>query len=127
MVRARRRLRAVPDEAINAELAPDEPTGEAWLRALAAGDEAARLPEPLRALIAAAGREGRLEAEIGALRLVIERLLAEVGDADRLATLLPRLTNAIVRAQQAQRALGGEADDELAELIRRAMAQAATE
>jgi hypothetical protein len=119
-----RRLRAVHGKA-----APDEATGqtatpadEAWQRALATGDRAALLPEALRAIVAEAGRDGRLGTEIGALRVVVERLLLEIPDVERLATLLPRLTNAIVRALQTQRTLGGEEDDELAEVLKQVLA-----
>jgi hypothetical protein len=85
------------------------------------GDRSALLSPAVRDVIAEAGRDGRLTAEIGALRVVAERLIAEVGDATQLATLLPRLVNAIVRAMQAQRALGGADDDEFIRLIDRAL------
>ena len=102
------------------------PESGAWQRAIETGDRSALLPQAVRELIAEAGKEGRLTTEIGALRVVAERLLAEVGDAAQLATLLPRLVNAIVRAMQAQRALGGEEDDELVQLVNRALALANT-
>lgn len=103
----------------------EEGTGTAaWRRALATGDRAALLPETLRALVAEAGREERLGAEIGALRLAAERLLADVPDAAQLAKLLPPVVNAIVRALQAQRALGHDDDDAFAQLMRRALALA---
>lgn len=85
------------------------------------------LTAEVREQIAEAGRDGRLVNEIGALRVVMERLLAEGIDAARLATLLPRLVNAIVRAMQVQRALGGAEDDEFARLIARALAEAVGE
>ncbi len=129
MGRNGRRLRAVHEERSQDDPADEAmsatsptPIDEAWQRALATGDRAALLPEALRAIIAEAGRDSRLDTEIGALRVVVERLLLEVPDAERLATLLPRLTNAIVRALQTQRALGGEEDDELAELVKRVLA-----
>ena len=126
MHRDRRQLRAVregtaQDEA-TAGAATAPPADEAWQRALATGDRAALLPEALRAIVAEAGRDARLGTEIGALRVALERLLLEVSDAERLTTLLPRLTNAIVRALQTQRALGGEEDDELAEVLKRVLA-----
>lgn len=127
MDRNGRRLRAVReeearDEATNEGAAEPSPTDTAWQRALATGDRAALLPEALRAIVAEAGRDGRLGTEIGALRVAMERLLLEVPDAERLATLLPRLINAIVRALHTQRALGGEEDDEMAELVKRVLA-----
>lgn len=122
MGRDRRQLRAVCEGTAQDEAAAATPTDEAWQRALATGDRAALLPEALRAIVAEAGRDSRLGTEIGALRVVVERLLLEVPDAERLATLLPRLTNAIVRALHTQRALGGEEDDEMAELVKRVLA-----
>ena len=77
---------------------------EAWQRALETGDREALSPGPLRA--------------------VAERLLAEVPDAERLATLLPPVINAIVRALQAQRALGGGDDDELSQMVKRVLERA---
>jgi hypothetical protein len=97
---------------------------EAWRRALETGDREALSPGPLRALVAELGRENRLGAEIGALRAVAERLLAEVPDAERLATLLPPVINAIVRALQTQRALGGGDDDELSQMVKRVLERA---
>ena len=127
MDRNGRRLRAAREEETREEAANEGaaealPTDAAWQRALATGDRAALLPEALRAIVAEAGRDGRLGTEIGALRVALERLLLEVPDAERLATLLPRLTNAIVRALHTQRALGGEEDDEMAELVKRVLA-----
>ena len=127
MDRNGRRLRAAREEEAREEAANEGaaealPTDAAWQRALATGDRAALLPEALRAIVAEAGRDGRLGTEIGALRVALERLLLEVPDAERLATLLPRLTNAIVRALHTQRALGGEEDDEMAELVKRVLA-----
>ena len=107
---------AVPKEGL--------PDSGAWQRAMETGDRSALLTTAMREVIAEAGRDGRLTTEIGVLRVVAERLLAEVGDAAQLATLLPRLVNAIVRAILAQRALGGEEDDEFARLIDRALALA---
>ena len=97
---------------------------EAWQRTLATGDREALSPGPLRALVAELGRENRLGAEIGALRAVAERLLAEVPDAERLATLLPPVINAIVRALQAQRSLGGGDDNELSQMVKRVLERA---
>jgi hypothetical protein len=118
MGRAVRRLQPVEtaDEAAVAH--------EAGQRALATGDREALSPGPLRALVEDLGRENRLGAEIGALRAVAERLLAEVPDAGRLATLLPPVINAIVRALQAQRSLGGGDDDELARMVKRVLERA---
>ena len=119
MGRVGRRLRAA-DTVSGEEVAGDS----AWERAIESGDRSALLSPSVREVIAEAGRDGRLTAEIGALRVVAERLLADVGDAAQLAALLPRLVNAIVRAMQVQRALGGEDEDEFVQLVNRALALA---
>lgn len=106
---------------VQAEGEANVATHESWQRALESGDREALSPGPLRALIKELGREHRLGAEIGALRAVVERLLAEVPDAERLATLLPPVINAIVRALQAQRSLSGGDDDELSQMVKRVL------
>lgn len=123
MGRAARPLRAVPMADGPVATGEGGPAGsERWERMLATGDRAALLPGTLRAIIAEAGRDGRLQDEIGRLRVAADRLLAEVTDAARLAALLPPVVNAIVRAIQAQRALGGDDDEELVRLIERVLA-----
>jgi hypothetical protein len=52
------------------------------------------------------GRES-LDQEIESLRLVLARLLAEEADPARLATSIPRVVDAVVRAIRAQRTLNG--------------------
>ncbi len=54
-----------------------------------------------------------LADEIGALRVVLARLLTEEEDATRLATSIPRVVDAVVRAVRAQRAISGEVAESL--------------
>lgn len=83
--------------------------------AIAAGDYDALLdPAHWRLLDAAAAAEpDGFQREIGALRVVMARLLAEEDDPGKLATHLSRLTMTIVRARLAQATLAAGADDPL--------------
>lgn len=81
------------------------------------------LPAELQRLIAEQGREGSLAEEIGALRVVLAQLLATGGaDAAALSQSMPRVVNAIVRAQRAQRLLVGESAGDLNEMMTRILA-----
>ncbi|HEY8602224.1 MAG TPA: hypothetical protein VIL85_27610 [Thermomicrobiales bacterium] len=102
--------------------------------ARAAGDEAEEagsatlqpltLPPELQRLIAEQGREGSLAEEIGALRVVLAQLLATGGaDAAALSQSVPRVVNAIVRAQRTQRLLAGESAGDLNEMMTKILAE----
>ena len=81
------------------------------------------LPPELQRLIAEQGREGSLAEEIGALRVVLAQLLATGGaDAAALSQSVPRVVNAIVRAQRTQRLLAGESAGDLNEMMTRILA-----
>jgi hypothetical protein len=81
------------------------------------------LPPELQQLIAEQGREGSLAEEIGALRVVLAQLLATGGaDAVALSQSVPRVVNAIVRAQRTQRLLAGESAGDLNEMMTRILA-----
>lgn len=67
----------------------------------------ARLEERIAAVLAQAGSAQSLAEEIGALRLVLARVLAEEDDPARLAASIPRIVDTVVRAVRAQRALSG--------------------
>lgn len=56
-------------------------------------------------LLAQPGYEESLAEEIGALRLVLARVLAEEDDPARLAASIPRIVDAVVRAVRTQRTL----------------------
>ena len=92
-------------------------------RRLARGEYRGLLDDHLRTVMKqAAAKQGVLE-EIGALRVVLARLLsAEHEDPLRLAHGVARVAGTAVRAVAAQRALEGEPDDEfqaaLAHLVR---------
>jgi hypothetical protein len=71
----------------------------------------------IASVIERAGSEGSLNDEIGALRLVLARVLAEEEDPVRLATSIPRIVDAVVRAVRAQRTLSGTMAEDLTEAL----------
>ncbi len=58
-----------------------------------------------------------LSEEIGALRLVLARLLVEEEDPARLATSIPRVVDAVVRAIRTQRAISGDTAEGLTSAV----------
>lgn len=77
----------------------------------------ARVEERVAAVLGQAGGAGSLAEEIGALRLVLARVLAEEDDPARLARSIPRIVDAVVRAVRAQRALSGAQAEGLTEAL----------
>lgn len=107
------------DEPNDRDVATPEDERHARLRAFAAAVRAAhcpRLDPALLRAIEAAASEPTLTGEIGALRLVLQRVLAADaldGDPDRLAATATKLVDGIVRATRMQHTLAGEQADEL--------------
>jgi hypothetical protein len=66
--------------------------------------------------------EPGLNEEIGALRFVLQRLLAEEDDLARLAAGVARIASVVVQAAKAQQTMTGNQSDELAEALMRALA-----
>jgi hypothetical protein len=58
-----------------------------------------------------------LSEEISALRIVLARLLAEEEDAARLASSIPRVVDAVVRAVRAQRSISGAMAEGLTQAV----------
>lgn len=82
------------------------------------------LPPELLRQIAEQGRRESLAEEIGALRVVLARLLATTGDdSARLSQEVPRVVNAIVRAVRAQYLLAGESAGDLTASLTRVLAE----
>ena len=78
----------------------------------------------LREVMAQAAAERGLAEEIGALRVVLARLLTTEGeDPLRVAHAVARVAGTTVRAVGAQRALEGEAGDELTRELMRTLAE----
>jgi hypothetical protein len=76
------------------------------------------------ALTELAGDRG-LRVEIGALRLVLVRLLQEEGDPARLAGNAARVAGVAVQAVKAQHALQSDAGEETADILSRLLLGAA--
>ncbi len=76
-------------------------------------------------MIAQAAAERSLADEIGALRFVLARLLAEEQgqDAAKLAASVARVAGVAVQAARAQRAIGGELADGLTEALTQILAE----
>src|SRR5690606_22687257 len=68
-------------------------------------------------LLGPAPPEGSLAEEIGALRLVLARVLEAEDDPARLAASIPRIVDVTVRAVRAQRTLGGATAENLTEAL----------
>jgi hypothetical protein len=66
--------------------------------------------------------EPGLSEEIGALRFVLQRLLAEEDDLARLAAGVARIASVVVQAAKAQQTMTGNRSDELAEALLTALA-----
>ncbi len=77
----------------------------------------ARIEERVAAVLEQAGSAQPLAEEIGALRLVLARVLAEQDDPERLATSIPRIVDTVVRAMRAQHALSGAMAEHLTEAL----------
>ncbi len=77
-----------------------------------------RIDEAVSRYAAATGLEREsLTEEIGALRIVLARLLAEEDDPARLATSIPRVVDAVVRAVRTQRAIDGAMAEGLTDAV----------
>jgi uncharacterized Zn finger protein (UPF0148 family) len=88
----------------------------AFLERLETGEYAALFDDNLRRVItqaAQAMKEHGPDDEIGALRFVMARLMAEEVDPTKLATSVTRVVTAAVQAARARRAIGGEAAEGL--------------
>jgi hypothetical protein len=74
----------------------------------------------VKQVIRRAGEEGSLQQEIGALRIVLSRVIAMDaldGDPAKTAATVARLVDSLVRAVKMQRALQGDLADDLADAL----------
>jgi hypothetical protein len=88
---------------------------------LATGDYDALLGAGLRGALQGAAADEGLEAEIGALRLALARLLQEEADPSRLATGVARVAGVAVQAARLRRLPG--AGDEVRAALLQALAE----
>lgn len=87
---------------------------------LAAGDYDALLGPGRRETLRGAAADPGLDAEVGALRVALARLLEEEGDASRLAAGVARIAGVAV---QAARLRQGGGNQETQEALRRVLAE----
>ena len=96
---------------------------ETFRRGLERGDYHALLDRRLAALLDQAATQRGLADEIGALRFVLKRLLAEEDDVTRLAAGVARVTGVAIRAAQAERALAAASSDRLSAALAEVLAE----
>ncbi|MGI8643678.1 MAG: hypothetical protein ACR2LS_06130 [Thermomicrobiales bacterium] len=92
-------------------------------RWLEQGNFPALFDQKLSNVIAQAAQERNLSTEIGSLRFVLARLLAEEEDVGKLATSVARVSSVLVQATRVQRTIGGEVADGLTEAMTRILAE----
>ena len=81
-----------------------------------------RLDAGTRATVEEAALDGSLQTEIGSLRAVLVRLLAEVEDPVVLSLAVARVVNAQARSLSVQRAISGEKAGDVIEALNRVLA-----
>ncbi len=86
-------------------------------RRLKQGDYQRLFEGRLKEVIGQAAAERSLTDEIGALRFVLARLLAEEEDVTKLATSVARVATVAIQAARTQRAISGELADGLTEAL----------
>ena len=96
---------------------------ETFRRGLERGDYRGLLDRQLAEIVAGAATERGLADEIGALRFVLARLLAEEEDLTRLAAGVARIAGVAVRAARAERAISGEQADGLTSALAQILAE----
>lgn len=98
----------------------------AFLERLERGEYAALFDDNLSRVIEQAARkmqEHGPDDEIGALRFVLARLLAEEHDPVKLASGVTRVASAAVQAARAQRAISGESAEGLTSALTQILAE----
>jgi hypothetical protein len=84
---------------------------------LESGDYRALLGRRLGEVMAEAAGEAGVGDELGALRVVMARLLTEEDDLEVLAPLVARIASVSIQAARAQRAISGQLADSLTEAL----------
>lgn len=88
-----------------------------FARAVRSGQADRLIEQAVQHVISQAGEDGSLQNEIGALRIVLNRVIAMDaldGDPAATAATVARLVDSLVRAIKLQRALKGDLADDLA-------------
>jgi hypothetical protein len=84
---------------------------------LESGDYRALLGHRLGEVMAEAAGEAGVADELGALRVVMARLLTEEDDLEVLAPLVARIASVSIQAARAQRAISGQLAESLTEAL----------
>lgn len=111
--RAMEQLDDVPGETAMGRLE----RSDSFARAVRSGQADRLIEQAVQQVIRQAGTDGSLQQEIGALRIVLQRVIAMDaldGDPTKTAATVARLVDSLVRAVKMQRALEGELADDLA-------------
>jgi hypothetical protein len=96
----------------------DEPV-EAWAERLTLERYRALLDARLRQVLEEAAARRGLDEELGALRMVLLRLLVEEEDLDKLARNVSRVASAAARVRRVQELVGEGPDGELVRFVER--------
>lgn len=95
----------------------DDREPSAFEAQLERGDYRALFGDRLLPILAQAAAENTADTEIGILRLVMARLLAEETDPALLVSGVARLSSVIIQALKANRALSGQVAESLTDAI----------
>jgi len=93
---------------------------EEFAKAVRDGQADRLIEQAVQHVISQAGEDGSLQNEIGALRIVLNRVIvmdALDGDPAKTAATVARLVDSLVRAVKMQRALKGDLTDDLADAL----------
>jgi hypothetical protein len=103
---------------------PTSDSAAAKFRArLESGDYRELLGDRLGEVMAQAAAEAGVGDELGALRIVMARLLTEEDDPVVLAPLIARIASVSIQAARAQRAINGQLAESLTEAITTILAE----
>ncbi len=103
------------------EQARQRAAAEQFRRRVERGEYRGLFDERLGRVMAEAAATRALDDELGALRYVLARLLAEEEDTGRLALGVARVSRAAARVELARRRIDRGRDDELAEALAQAL------
>ena len=96
---------------------PISDSSAAFRARLESGDYRALLGRRLGEVMAEAAGEAGVGDELGALRIVMARLLTEEDDLEVLAPLVARIASVSIQAARAQRAISGQLAESLTEAL----------
>jgi hypothetical protein len=102
---------------------PLDSPAAAFRARLESGDYRELLGDRLGEVMAQAAAEAGVSEELGALRIVMARLLTEEEDVVTLAPLIARIASVSIQAARVQRAISGQLAESLTEAITTILAE----